>query len=99
MFFTGFETENVFLAPPCSVESVFSVLPENVVPDTDKMNKTVPYNTTVKLTCAEDMIVSGEPVARCNRQGQWDVENVHCKFYFTLITTSYSAIIQLISLQ
>lgn len=64
--------------PPCHLDELISALPENVNPDVDNKNRTFPYNANVKLTCIEEFIVEGNSIAKCNRKGKWEFENIQC---------------------
>ncbi|XP_055934523.1 sushi, von Willebrand factor type A, EGF and pentraxin domain-containing protein 1-like [Argiope bruennichi] len=67
------------ILPSCTLEQLFEVVPENVVPVMDDVTSdTLPYNFTLQLTCDNNMMLSGSNVAKCRQDGTWQVSKVQC---------------------
>ncbi|CAL1274371.1 unnamed protein product [Larinioides sclopetarius] len=63
----------------CPLDQLFDVVPANVVPVMeDVASDTLPYNFTLRLTCENDMMLSGSDVAKCGQDGKWQVSKVQC---------------------
>ncbi|GFT93264.1 protein lev-9 [Trichonephila clavipes] len=65
--------------PTCLVDSLFKIVPENVVPDMNTVpSENVPFNSTITLTCEKGLKLSGPNKAKCGPNGVWQVSKVKC---------------------
>ncbi|GIY09637.1 hypothetical protein CDAR_303581 [Caerostris darwini] len=62
----------------CSLDSLFRIVPENVVPVMDNVTSdTLPFNYTLQLTCDGGLRISGIETATCGSEG-WQISRVQC---------------------
>ncbi|GBN16503.1 Sushi, von Willebrand factor type A, EGF and pentraxin domain-containing protein 1 [Araneus ventricosus] len=63
----------------CPLDQLFDVVPANVVPVMEGVaSDTLPYNFTLRLTCEDNMMLSGSDVAKCGQDGKWQVSSIQC---------------------
>ncbi|GIY68622.1 uncharacterized protein CDAR_287101 [Caerostris darwini] len=64
--------------PSCTLDSLFRIVPENVVPVMDNVTSdTLPFNYTLQLTCEGGLRISGIETATCGSEG-WQISRVQC---------------------
>ncbi|GIY61486.1 protein lev-9 [Caerostris extrusa] len=65
--------------PSCTLDSLFEIVPENVVPIMDNINSdTLPFNFTLQLTCQGGLRISDIETAKCGSEGSWQISRVLC---------------------
>ncbi|GIY40025.1 protein lev-9 [Caerostris darwini] len=64
--------------PSCSLDSLFRIVPENVVPVMDNVTSdTLPFNYTLQLTCDGGLRINDIETATCGSEG-WQISKVQC---------------------
>ncbi|KFM75586.1 hypothetical protein X975_07879, partial [Stegodyphus mimosarum] len=64
---------------PCSLESLYQRLPEDVVIVGDQLlNDIVPYGTSLQLTCQDGLRLRGRAEAKCEGDQKWKIPSVRC---------------------
>ncbi|KAG8195193.1 hypothetical protein JTE90_027937 [Oedothorax gibbosus] len=66
--------------PSCTLEDLYSVLPEYVIHDIDSVKGDfVPYDVSIGLKCEDNKrLIGSSNTAKCKHEGKWEIGKVQC---------------------